>query len=86
MALRRIPRSGGLISDEGLRQAEQIYGGMALDPPNPRAPVGSLSASKAISASCGRLARSPGRRPDEPTASARPDALHLFEVAVAARL
>ena len=57
-----FPRSGGLISwNKVWRQAEQIYGGMALDPPNPRAPVGSLSAAgKPSSASCGLYRATPG--------------------------
>src|ERR1700759_1133599 len=41
-----FPRSRGLISwSKVWQQAEQIYGAMAVDPPNPRAPVGSLNAA-----------------------------------------
>jgi ribose transport system ATP-binding protein len=79
-----FPRSGGLISWAKVwRQAEQIYRGMALDPPNPRAPVGSLSAAgKAILGIVRALSRDARVVVlDEPTASLPgPDALHLFEV------
>ena len=79
-----FPRSGGLISwNKVWRQAEQIYGAMAVDPPNPRAPVGSLSAAgKAILGIVRALSRDARVVVlDEPTASLPgPDALHLFEV------
>ena len=79
-----FPTSGGLISWEKVwRQAEQIYGAMALDAPNPRAPVGSLSAAgKAILGIVRALSRDARVVVlDEPTASLPgPDALHLFEV------
>ncbi len=79
-----FPRSGGLISWKKVwRQAEHIYGAMALDPPNPRAPVGSLSAAgKAILGIVRALSRDARVVVlDEPTASLPgPDALHLFEV------
>ena len=79
-----FPRSGGLISwSKVWRQAEQIYAGMAVDPPNPRAPVGSLSAAgKAILGIVRALSRDARVVVlDEPTASLPgPDALHLFEV------
>ena len=79
-----FPRSGGLISwNKVWQQAEQIYGGMALDPPNPRASVGSLSAAgKAILGIVRALSRDARVVVlDEPTASLPgPDALHLFEV------
>jgi ribose transport system ATP-binding protein len=79
-----FPRSGGLISwSKVWRQAEQIYGGMALDPPNPRAPAGSLSAAgKAILGIVRALSRDARVVVlDEPTASLPgPDALNLFEV------
>jgi ribose transport system ATP-binding protein len=79
-----FPRSGGLISwNKVWRQAEQIYGAMALDPPDPRAPVGSLSAAgKAILGIVRALSRDARVVVlDEPTASLPgPDALHLFEV------
>jgi ribose transport system ATP-binding protein len=79
-----FPRSGGLISWKNVwRQAEQIYGAMALHPPDPRAPVGSLSAAgKAILGIVRALSRDAQVVVlDEPTASLPgPDALHLFEV------
>jgi ribose transport system ATP-binding protein len=79
-----FPRSGGLISwTKVWRQAEQIYGAMAVDPPDPRAPVGSLSAAgKAILGIVRALSRDARVVVlDEPTASLPgPDALHLFEV------
>jgi ribose transport system ATP-binding protein len=79
-----FPRSGGLISwTKVWRQAEQIYDAVALDPPNPRAPVGSLSAAgKAILGIVRALSRDARVVVlDEPTASLPgPDALHLFEV------
>ncbi len=79
-----FPRSGGLIAwTKVWRQTEQIYGGMALDPPNPRASVGSLSAAgKAILGIVRALSRDARVVVlDEPTASLPgPDALHLFEV------
>jgi ribose transport system ATP-binding protein len=79
-----FPRSGGLISwNKVWRQAEQIYGAMALDPPDPRAPVGSLSAAaKSILGIVRALSRDARVVVlDEPTASLPgPDALHLFEV------
>ena len=79
-----FPRSMGLICwPKVWQQAELIYRGMAIDPPNPRAPVGSLSAAgKAILG----IVRALSRKArivvlDEPTASLPgPDALHLFEV------
>jgi ribose transport system ATP-binding protein len=79
-----FPRKGGLISWSRVwSQAEVIYAGMGIEPPDPRAPVGSLSAaSKAILG----IARALSRQArivvlDEPTASLPgPDALHLFEV------
>ncbi|MBV9907553.1 MAG: sugar ABC transporter ATP-binding protein [Hyphomicrobiales bacterium] len=79
-----FPRSGGLISwSKVWRQAEQIYGAMAVDPPDPRAPVGSLNAAgKAILGIVRALSRDARVVVlDEPTASLPgPDALHLFEV------
>src|ERR1700733_4003230 len=79
-----FPRSGGFISwNKVWRQAELIYGAMALDPPDPRAPVGSLSAAgKAILGIVRALSRDARVVVlDEPTASLPgPDALHLFEV------
>lgn len=79
-----FPRSGGLISwPKVWRQAERIYASMAIDPPNPRAPVGSLSAAgKAILGIVRALSRDARIVVlDEPTASLPgPDALHLFEV------
>ena len=79
-----FPRIGGLISwSKVWSQAEAIYAGMGIAPPDPRAPVGSLSAaSKAILG----IARALSRQAkivvlDEPTASLPgPDALHLFEL------
>jgi ribose transport system ATP-binding protein len=60
-----FPRSAGLISwTKVWRQAEQIYGGMALDPPNPRA--GGLAERYGRSHPrhrAGFVARRPGRRP-----------------------
>src|ERR1700721_2524182 len=79
-----FPRSGGLISwNKVWRQAEQIYGEMALDPPDPRAPVGSLSAAgKAILGIVRALSRDAQVVVlDEPTASLPgPPDPHLFEV------
>ncbi|HEX4764803.1 MAG TPA: sugar ABC transporter ATP-binding protein, partial [Lichenihabitans sp.] len=79
-----FPRSGGLISwPKVWQQAERIYQGMAIDPPDPRAPVGSLSAAgKAILGIVRALSRDARIVVlDEPTASLPgPDALHLFEV------
>ena len=79
-----FPRSGGLISWTRVwQQAESIYHGMAIDPPDPRAPVGSLSAAgKAILGIVRALSRDARIVVlDEPTASLPgPDALHLFEV------
>ena len=79
-----FPRKGGLISWSRVwSQTEIIYAGMGIEPPDPRAPVGSLSAaSKAILG----IARALSRQArivvlDEPTASLPgPDALHLFEL------
>src|ERR1700733_15880833 len=79
-----FPRKGGLISWSRVwSQAETIYAGMGIEPPDPRAPVGSLSAaSKAILG----IARALSRQArivvlDEPTASLPgPDALPLFEL------
>jgi ribose transport system ATP-binding protein len=79
-----FPRSGGLISWAKVwRQAERIYQGMAIDPPDPGAPVGSLSAAgKAILGIVRALSREARVVVlDEPTASLpAPDALHLFDV------
>jgi ribose transport system ATP-binding protein len=79
-----FPRSGGLISwTKVWRQAEQIYDGMAIDPPDPRAPVGALSAAgKSILGIVRALSRNARVVVlDEPTASLpAPDALHLFDV------
>ena len=79
-----FPRSGGLISwSKVWRQVEQIYAGMAVEPPDPRALVGSLSAAgKAILGIVRALSRDARIVVlDEPTASLPgPDALHLFEV------
>ena len=61
-----FPRSRGLISwSKVWRQAEQIYAGMAVDPPNPRAPVGSLERSGQGHPRhrAGAVARRPGSRP-----------------------
>ena len=79
-----FPRVGGLISwPKVWQQAERIYDGMGLEPPDPRAPVGSLTAAgkailgivRAISGSARIVVL------DEPTASLPgPDAMHLFEV------
>ena len=79
-----FPRSGGFISwPKVWRQAERIYAGMAIDPPDPRAPVGSLSAAgKAILGIVRALSRNARIVVlDEPTASLPgPDAHHLFDV------
>ncbi|HSV01259.1 MAG TPA: sugar ABC transporter ATP-binding protein [Roseiarcus sp.] len=79
-----FPTSGGLISwGKVWRQAEQIYGAMQIDPPNARAPVGSLSAAgKAILGIVRSLSRDARVVVlDEPTASLPgPDVLHLFDV------
>jgi ribose transport system ATP-binding protein len=79
-----FPRSGGLISwPKVWRQAREIYEGMAVDPPDPRAPVGSLSAAGKASLGIARALSRDARVVvlDEPTASLPgPDALHLFEV------
>ncbi|MBN8995103.1 MAG: sugar ABC transporter ATP-binding protein [Rhizobiales bacterium] len=79
-----FPRRGGLISwKEVWKQAERIYAQMSIAPPDPRAPVGSLTAAgRAILG----IVRSLSRNArivvlDEPTASLPgPDALHLFDV------
>jgi ribose transport system ATP-binding protein len=79
-----FPRSGGLISWPRVwTQAEQIYASMDVEPPDTRAPVGSLSAAgKAVLG----IVRSLSRKAsivvlDEPTASLPgPDAMHLFDV------
>jgi ribose transport system ATP-binding protein len=79
-----FPRRGGLISWKDVwQQTERIYASMAIDPPDPRAPVGSLSAAgKAILGIVRALSRDARIVVlDEPTASLPgPDALHLFEV------
>ncbi|MBR0893948.1 sugar ABC transporter ATP-binding protein [Bradyrhizobium tropiciagri] len=79
-----FPRRGGLISWKDVwEQTKRIYAGMAIDPPDPRAPVGSLSAAgKAILGVVRALSRDARIVVlDEPTASLPgPDALHLFEV------
>lgn len=79
-----FPRRGGLIAwKEVWRQAVDIYAKMAIDPPDPRAPVGSLSAAgKAILGIVRALSRDARIVVlDEPTASLPgPDALHLFDV------
>lgn len=84
-----FPRKNGLISwPEVWRQASAIYAGMDLEPPDPRAPVGSLSAAgKAMLG----IARALSRQSrivvlDEPTASLPgPDAARLFELLVRLR-
>jgi ribose transport system ATP-binding protein len=79
-----FPRSGGLISwPKVWQQAERIYAGMGIEPPDPRAPVGTLSAAgKAVLGIVRALSRDARIVVlDEPTASLPgPDALHLFEV------
>lgn len=79
-----FPRRGGLISWTRVwQQAERIYAGMAIEPPDPRAPVGSLSAAgKAILGIVRALSRNAKIVVlDEPTSALPgPDAVHLFEV------
>jgi ribose transport system ATP-binding protein len=79
-----FPRRAGLISWKHVwQQTKRIYASMAIDPPDPRAPVGSLSAAgKAILGIVRALSRDARIVVlDEPTASLPgPDALHLFEV------
>ncbi|MBN9073101.1 MAG: sugar ABC transporter ATP-binding protein [Rhizobiales bacterium] len=79
-----FPRRAGMISwKEVWKQAERIYAGMSIAPPDPRALVGSLSAAgKAILGIVRALSRDARIVVlDEPTASLPgPDALHLFEV------
>jgi ribose transport system ATP-binding protein len=79
-----FPRVGGLISWTRVwAQAEQIYAAMGVEPPDPRAPVGSLGASsKAVLGIVRALSRQAKIVVlDEPTASLPgPDALHLFDV------
>ena len=79
-----FPRRGGLISWAGVwDQAERIYSGLDIEPPDPRRPVGSLSAAgKAILGIVRALSRHATIVVlDEPTASLPgPDALHLFDI------
>jgi ribose transport system ATP-binding protein len=79
-----FPRTNGLISwPKVWSQAKTIYDGMGIEPPDPRAPVGSLSAaSKAILGIARALSRDARIVVlDEPTAALPgPDALHLFEL------
>jgi ribose transport system ATP-binding protein len=78
------PRRWGMIAwDDVWAQTQKTYGMMGVEPPDPRAPVGSLSAaSKAVLG----IVRALSRKADivvldEPTASLPgPDAQHLFEV------
>ena len=79
-----FPRRAGLIDwDRVWQRADEIYHAMGVMPPDPRMPVGQLSAaSKAVLG----IVRALSRRAevvvlDEPTAALpEPDALHLFEV------
>ncbi|MHB1872775.1 MAG: sugar ABC transporter ATP-binding protein [Steroidobacteraceae bacterium] len=79
-----FPRVGGLISWRRVwEQAEQIYAAAGVEPPDPRAPVGTLGASnKAVLGIVRALSRNARIVVlDEPTASLPgPDAQHLFEV------
>jgi ribose transport system ATP-binding protein len=78
------PRSWGMIKWKKVwAQTQQTYAAMGVEPPDPRAPVGTLSAaSKAVLG----IVRALSRKVDivvldEPTASLPgPDAQHLFEV------
>jgi ribose transport system ATP-binding protein len=79
-----FPRTGGFISWKRVwEQAREIYGIMGVEPPDPLAPVGSLSAAnKAVLG----IVRALSRKSrivvlDEPTASLPgPDAQHLFDI------
>ncbi len=79
-----FPRRFGLIDWRRVwTQAEPIYATMGIEPPDPRAPVGTLGAAgKAVLS----IVRALSRRAsivvlDEPTASLPgPDAAHLFDV------
>jgi ribose transport system ATP-binding protein len=78
------PRSWGMIAWKDVwAQTQQTYAAMGVEPPDPRAPVGTLSAaSKAVLG----IVRALSRKVDivvldEPTASLPgPDAQHLFEI------
>ncbi len=77
-----FPRRGGLISWKRRLAADRAHSmpGMAIDPPDPRAPVGSLSAARRPLLGIARLSRDARIVVlDEPTASLPgPDALHLL--------
>ena len=78
-----FPRIGGLISWRRVwEQATRIYAAAGIEPPDPRAPVGTLGASnKAVLGIVRALSRNARIVVlDEPTASLPgPDAQHLFE-------
>jgi ribose transport system ATP-binding protein len=77
-------RRGGLIDWKQVwRRAEELYEAMGVTPPDPRLPVGSLSAAgKAILGIVRALSRQARVMVlDEPTAALpEPDAAHLFDV------
>lgn len=79
-----FPRTCGFISwNRVWTQAQEIYVAMGVDAPDPRAPVGTLSAaSKAVLGIVRALSRQASIVVlDEPTASLPgPDAQHLFDV------
>jgi ribose transport system ATP-binding protein len=79
-----FPRRGGLIAwGRVWKQAEAIYGTMGVEPPDPRALVGTLgAASKAVLGIVRALSQKTSIVVlDEPTASLpEPDAQHLFEI------
>ncbi len=78
-----FPRTCGLISWKRVwRQAQDIYVAMGVDAPDPRAPVGTLSAASKAVLGIVRALSQEARIVvlDEPTASLPgPDAQHLFE-------
>ena len=79
-----FPRRGGLIDWARVwSRAEEIYHTMDVAPPDPRMPVGALSAASKAVLGIVRALSGEARLVvlDEPTASLpEPDALHLFEV------
>ncbi|MDQ0396004.1 sugar ABC transporter ATP-binding protein [Labrys monachus] len=79
-----FPKSGGFISWRRVwSQTRDIYATMGVEPPDPRALVGTLSAaSKAVLGIVRALSRKAGIVVlDEPTASLPgPDAEHLFDI------
>ncbi len=79
-----FPRRGGFISwGKVWTQARSIYGTMGVEPPDPRALVGTLNAASKAVLGIVRALSQKARIVvlDEPTASLpEPDAQHLFEI------